>query len=392
MRRSETLIWNTHFAGDWAAQARVMGSVMSIASVIGFVTTPWLASWADAKGRRPLMLLGAVASCVKFSLVTLRPTIGSIIFGNYIMVLNVYAWMMGTYAAAGDVHGDDPAALTLAQSRLQLMPQLGSVVMPLVGSQLAAINVRLPYAIASAAYFVQSLATWWLLPETLPRSARQPFKLRSASPLSVLKLFHSGPQVRLLALSMGLSEICGPAPRAMMMATNTQRDDLLGWSVLERGRHSSFTGIVALLGGFGAPRLIARLGESRAVLAGLCSYLLEMLFSATARQQRGVYAAKGAGIISFSAGVAMQARMTLAAAERGMLQGEIQGAVQNLRQLCSIVGPVLWGRAYAALSTRGLGPRLYWGPLAVTALQLALVPFVGYSGSAETGKKSGNDA
>jgi MFS family permease len=159
LHQSETQIWNVHFAGDFASQARVMGSVMSGASAIGFVSTPLLASWADAVGRKPVMLLGAVSSVVKFALIALRPTIGSIIAGNLIMVLNVYAWMLGTYACVGDVHGDDATALTLAQSRLALMPQLGMVICPVIGAKLATIDVRLPYMIATAAYALESLAT-----------------------------------------------------------------------------------------------------------------------------------------------------------------------------------------------------------------------------------------
>ena len=31
--QAETLIWNSHFAGDFSTQARVMGNVMSISAV-----------------------------------------------------------------------------------------------------------------------------------------------------------------------------------------------------------------------------------------------------------------------------------------------------------------------------------------------------------------------
>jgi hypothetical protein len=84
-----------------------------------------------------------------------------------------------------------------------------------------------------------------LIPETLPVAERKVFELRSASPLAVVKLFRRGRQLRLLATMKVLSQICGPAPRAMMMAANTQRDDLLGWGVLARGRFNSFSGLAS---------------------------------------------------------------------------------------------------------------------------------------------------
>lgn len=48
-----------------AAQARLMGTVLSAGGVLSFVLNPILAALSDAFGRRPVLLLGAATSCFK---------------------------------------------------------------------------------------------------------------------------------------------------------------------------------------------------------------------------------------------------------------------------------------------------------------------------------------
>ena len=87
---------------------------------------------------------------------------------GYLLVPSLDSWMIGTFACAGDVHGDDPAALGQSFAWLQMMPFVGILVSPLIGGRLAAISVRGPYAAAGVAYLLQTLVTAF-------RSAQYPF-------------------------------------------------------------------------------------------------------------------------------------------------------------------------------------------------------------------------
>ena len=135
-----------------------MGTVTSAGNVLSFVLNPVLAAVADSFGRKPLLLLGAASSWVKYSLIALRPTVPSVVVG-YLLVPSLDSWMIGTFACAGDVHGDDPAALGQSFAWLQMMPFVWILVSPLIGGRLAAISVRGPYAAAGVAYLLQTLVT-----------------------------------------------------------------------------------------------------------------------------------------------------------------------------------------------------------------------------------------
>ena len=111
-------------------------------------------------------------SAFKFALVGLRPTVSSLVVSNLLVVATVYSWLLGTFAAVGDVHGADPQGLALAQSRLQLMQPLAGLVCPRIGAKLATISVRIPYLLAAAAYSVQTLVVLGL-PETLAKAGRK---------------------------------------------------------------------------------------------------------------------------------------------------------------------------------------------------------------------------
>lgn len=315
--QAETLIWNNHFRGDFATQARVMGSVMSASAVSTFLINPLLASWSDMSGRKPVMLLGTASSALKFLLVGLRPVVSSLVLSNLLVVATVYSWLLGTFAAVGDVHGADPQALALAQSRLQLMQPLAGLICPLLGAKLATISVRIPYLLAAGAYLIQTLVTV-RLPETLPKPARKPWSWSAASPMSVVGLFTRGTRLRVLALMALLNELSAGHSRQWMAITQTQRDALLGWTPLQRGQYNSFAGAAALPGFLGASHLIGWLGEHTTVAIGLLGYLGELASCYYARAQWHFFAAKPPGVLSYSAAVAISSRLSIVAEASGM--------------------------------------------------------------------------
>ena len=165
----------------------------------------------------------------------------SLVVSNLLVVATVYSWLLGTFAAVGDVHGADPQGLALAQSRLELMQPLAGLVCPLIGAKLATISVRIPYLLAAAAYSVQTLVVLGL-PETLAKAGRKAWSWSAASPLSVLQLFTRGTRLRVLALMTLLNELSAGHSRQWMAITQTQRDDC------SAGRRCSAASTTALLG------------------------------------------------------------------------------------------------------------------------------------------------
>jgi hypothetical protein len=67
--------------------------------------------------------------------------------------------------------------------------------------------------------------------------------------------------------------------------------------------------------------------------------------------------------------VPQSAATTLAGTRAGLAQGELQAALSNIRTLCSIVSPLVWGWVYAAGASRGRAALFYWVSAGVVALE-----------------------
>ena len=91
--------------------------------------------------------------------------------------------------------------------------------------------------------------------------------MSAASPLSILTLFRRGPRLRVLAIMSALNELCNGRP--LRMICDTQKDEVLGWTPIERGRFNSWAGATTLPSFVGASRVISALGSHWVVALGL---------------------------------------------------------------------------------------------------------------------------
>ena len=85
---------------------------------------------------------------------------------------------------------------------------------------------------------------------------------------------------------------------------------------------------MCLQGYFFAGQVIRRLGETRSMLGGLASSVVENLIYGCATEH---YAGRPTGFLRPAAIAALNARITLEGKAQGLLQGELRGAVNNVR-------------------------------------------------------------
>ena len=171
--------------------------------------------------------------------------------------------------------------------------------------------------------------------------------MSAASPLSILTLFRRGPRLRVLAIMSALNELCNGRP--LRMICDTQKDEVLGWTPIERGRFNSWAGATTLPSFVGASRVISALGSHwvvalgllvrclltrtscrRPSTRGLClclqGYAAELMVSRSASRQLTFYWARLLGVGSFVANVALSSRLNMAGVDAGIPRGELQGA------------------------------------------------------------------
>ena len=137
------------------------------------------------------------------------------------------------------------------------------------------------------------------------------------------------------------------------------RTELLGWDMSQRARYQSASMLLSLPGFAVVGPMLRRCGPRIAVHIGLASRVLVSVLTALATKGWHFFAIPMIGIGMMGATAAMGAATTLAGARAGLPQGELQAALSNIRTLCSIVSPLLWGGVYAAGAARGQ-PNFFW--------------------------------
>ena len=161
----------------------------------------------------------------------------------------------------------------------------GFILGPALGGLLGGIDPRLPFWVAAGLSFANALYGLLILPESLPKDRRSPFRWKSANPLGALHLLRSD---RVLA-GLSVANFLAPA-RACRAALDLRAlCDLSLWLGRDDGRPDAGAGRRLLDGGAGrrrSGRSSSGLGERRALLLGLGS-AARRLFDLSAPRRPG---------------------------------------------------------------------------------------------------------
>jgi DHA1 family tetracycline resistance protein-like MFS transporter len=285
--QTETQIWLNAFAGDFAGQARVQGNLESIAGILGFLVSPILGGLSDALGRRPLMIMSPCFSVLTNILIVSSPTVSSLVVRRLLMPFSSTPWHSGEAAALADMFKGDPAGYSLAKSRINIVQSFMMIVCPLIGARLAAVSLRLPWAVCGVSFSVMIVVAYMYLEETLPEKYRVPFRWKGSNPLSFIKLFQRGHKMRMLAIAQIWDGVCGRM--ATFRFEQLHQQQLLGWGLAERGNFSSYRGLLSVPASWLSGWLLRNIGTQRSLFLGNLSSSAEALCSAIATRGAHFY-------------------------------------------------------------------------------------------------------
>jgi DHA1 family tetracycline resistance protein-like MFS transporter len=232
---------------------------------------------------------------------------------------------------------------------------VGFILGPALGGELGAIDLRLPFWAAGGLSLLNALYGLFVLPESLPPGTRATFSWRRANPIGALALLRGSP------LLLGLAGVA--------LLNNLGHDvnpHVFGFYAMDRygfdealvGRTLMAVGIGGVIvSGLLVGPLVRALGERRALLLGLGAGALG--FGLQAWAPSGVWFWLGVPFVNLWSinGPAMQSLMV--ARVDPTAQGQLQGALQSLRGLCSLVTPVLFTQVFV-LGTPLLAGAPYW--------------------------------
>ncbi|HSX75122.1 MAG TPA: MFS transporter, partial [Shinella sp.] len=245
---------------------------------------------------------------------------------------------------------------------------------PVIGGLLGEFGPRIPFYGAAVLAFLNFVAAFFLLPESLEVAHRRRFELGRANPLGALLQMRNYPGV----LWIGIVFFCYWLAHAVYPSVWSFVSALrYGWSEGQIGLSLGVFGVGgAVVMAFVLPRVVPRLGEFRTAVVGLSFSVLGLSGYAASYQGWMIYAVI---LLTALESLADPPLRSIASARvPPSAQGELQGALTSVSSITTIIGPLIFTQVFSHF-TGPSAPVVFAGaPFALAALMLlaGLVIFV----------------
>jgi MFS transporter, DHA1 family, tetracycline resistance protein len=335
--------------GSITTAAYAAGLFLTLFAGMQFIFSPIMGALSDRFGRRPVVLLSNLGLGLDYLLMAFAPALWVLFVGRAIGGV-LSASISAAQAYIADI--TPPEGRAKAFGMLSAAFGLGFVAGPVVGGLLGQYDLRLPFFAAAAMSFCNFLYGWLVLPESLPMDRRAPFKLRTAHPLTAIKMLSRTPQLRRLGVIVFLIQLSHHVFQAVAVLYMGYR---FSWSEWDIGLVLALVGITSMVvqGGLVGP-VVKTIGEKSTLSVGLFCAALGMW----------IYGVAPTGWI-FLAGVFAMAPWNLATPAANALmtaevqteeQGRLQGASASLMGLSGLIAPWSFATAFAL----GVDPARGW--------------------------------
>jgi DHA1 family tetracycline resistance protein-like MFS transporter len=351
--------------GDTSRAAEVYGLFGTAWALMQFVFSPVLGAASDRLGRRPVLLVSMLGHGLDYILMALAPSLLWLFIGRIVSGITAASFSTA-YAYIADV--TPPEERAGAFGMVGAAFGIGFVLGPALGGILGAWDPRLPFWVAAAFSLANAAYGWLVLPESLPRDKRMAFSWARANPVGSLRLLARHRALLGIGAVSFLYHLAHAVLPAVAVLYTSYR---YGWDAQTMGLTLAAVGVASgvVQAGLVKP-VVNRMGERATLVVGL-------LFGAAGFAIYGL-AATSAG---FWTGIPVMALWGLAgAAAMGIMsrlvgsseQGQLQGANSSLMALAGLIGPGLFGYAFAWAIAPGAAWNLPGTPfLLASALLLA---------------------
>ena len=325
---------------DTARAARIFGVFGTAWALMQFLFSPLLGSLSDRFGRRPVVLLSNFGLALDYVLMALAPSLIWLFIGRVISGITS-ASISTAFAYISDI--------TPAERRAAVFGKVGAafgagfIIGPAIGGLLGDADPRLPFWVAAGLSFANTMYGLLILPESLPRDRRAPFRWKAANPIGALHLLRSDRILAGLSVVTFFTQLAHAVLPSTFVLYATYR---YGWDSKTVGVTLAMVGICAMLvQGAGIGPIIRIFGERRALLLGLiCGAAGFFIFAAA---PTGPLSWLGIPVMSLwgVSGAAIQSFMTKRVAPDQ--QGQLQGANTSVQSISQLLGPFLFTLTFA---------------------------------------------
>lgn len=320
-------------AADWQGWFALVFALMQ------FVFSPVLGVLSDRFGRRPIILLSNLGLGLDYIVMALAPNLAWLFLGRIISGITTSS-IPTAMAYISDVVPREKRAGAFGMIGVAF--GLGFTIGPALGGFLSDREPRLAFWVAAAFSLANWLWGYFFVPESLPMERRKPVELRRANPVGSLVLLRSHPDLWRLALIQFLAYVANNVFSVWTLYCIYR----FNWNQRWIGYSLMVVGVcAAIISGGLTGRIVKWAGERRTLYIGQLFGAVGMILAGLVRSG-GLFLA-AIPIISFwnISMPAAQSMMTHRVSERE--QGELQGAIQSMRSITFIIGPILFLRTFS---------------------------------------------
>jgi len=326
--------------GDFARASVITGYFGFAWNTMQLVFSPILGAWSDRFGRRPVILISCFGLGIDYIFMALAPSLGWLFVGRIISGITT-SNVPTAFAYITDVTKPEERAKPFGL--ISAAFGLGFVIGPALGGYLGNINLRFPFWAAAALSLGNALYGYFVLPESLPPERRSKSAWHMANPLGSLNLLRSHTVLAGLAVVNTLYYLAHVSLPSMWALYTEYR---YAWDRRDVGLSLSIVGAsAAIVSGVLVGPFVKRFGERRSLLAGL--FFGTVGFASFALATRGWVILAVVPLIALW-GIAAPAMQSLMARHVDpSSQGKLQGAINSLRAITGMAGPILFTQVFA---------------------------------------------
>ncbi len=353
-------------AGDNAIDAAsYVGWFGTIWAFMQFFSSPLMGALSDRFGRRPVLLLSAFGLGIDYIIMALAPNLTWLFIGRILTGITAASFSTAS-AYIADV--TPPDKRSAAYGIYGATFGLGFILGPALGGYLGDIGLRYPFWVAAGLTLANACYGFFVLPESLPKEVRKPFRWSRANPQGSLNLLRSVPGLLPMAISLFTYQLAHSVFSSVFVLYTDSR---FKWTPGQVGQALAIVGILNFIvqGALIRP-LIGILGERMMVFIGLIG-----------------------GIIGFTAyGIVDNDKMFMAstvlfctmgffsAAIQGLMskrmdpstQGQLSGANSSLNGIAGMIGPILFTTVFRTTIDPDGGFYLPGAPFFLAAIVLGI--------------------
>ncbi len=332
--------------GDFGRASTITGYFGFAWATMQFIFSPLLGAWSDRFGRRPVILISCFGLSIDYIFMAVAPSLRWLFVGRLISGITT-SNVATAFAYVTDVTKPEERAKPFGL--ISAAFGLGFVIGPAVGGWLGNRNLRFPFWAAAALSLGNALYGYFVLPESLPPERRAKSAWHMAHPFGSFELLRSNRELAGLSVVVTLYYLAHNSLPSMWALYTEYR---YAWSRRDVGLSLAVVGVcAALVSGVLVGPFVKRFGERRSLLSGL--FFGTVGFAGFALATRGWILL---AVIPFIAlwGIAAPAIQSLMARHVDpSSQGKLQGAINSLRAVTGMAGPVPFTQVF----TLAISPR-----------------------------------